>query len=224
MQLSLETLVKSPSDDGDGCGKPMIARMKVPAKLRKSKGIYNLLILWNIIVYSLYKYIMIKLLFVNVLQPLDVSLRLYALVMKCGLSIGMVWSRYVTVTTHQKSWEPFPPTGVGLSDSVGWGVDATTFCELADMVTVMESWLLMHCLWALSHGHCPFICHKPITLFGPCRMGISRDLDRIEFAVLRLFGELVEFFIGRASWRHWLCTEMLAFAATTSLYIDPFSW
>lgn len=82
---------------------------------------------------------MIKSLFVNVLQPLDVSLRLYALVMKCGLSIGMVWSRYVTVTTHQKSWEPFPPTGVGLSDSVGWGVDATTFCELADMVTVMES-------------------------------------------------------------------------------------
>lgn len=69
MQLSLETLVKSPSDDGDGCGKPMIARMKVPAKLRKSKGIYNLLILWNISVYSLYKYIMIKLLFVNVLQP-----------------------------------------------------------------------------------------------------------------------------------------------------------
>lgn len=73
------------------------------------------------IVYSLYKYIMIKLLFVNVLQPLDVSLRLYALVMKCGLSIGMVWSRYVTVTTHQKSWEPFPPTGVGLSAVWGGG-------------------------------------------------------------------------------------------------------
>lgn len=83
----------------------------------------------------------------------------------------------------------------------GWGQGMQWLCELAEILTVTESWLLT------------FVTCS--CFLDPCHMAISRDLDSTWTCCLCLPWEFVEEFIGGASFL--TVYRMLASAAANSL-------